>query len=214
MRNAPLYFLFVLLFALAFYFSVTQTSPSDLWDSFFENSYSHTESQQGIIFASNDAIPSVILATIAQKNSFVLSPVGLKGSASLNKEVADALIQQQIVLGGHQKLTQTILRVYDTVDGNWIGCQTDFGTGKESEFISLEECNALLHTTNAITIRIAFPDAERKQPLVEVTPTTITIFPVLESDIPGVNFLLMRSLYADAPDLIGLVNQTAGSIQK
>ncbi len=213
MRNAPLYGLFALLFGFALVLSVTQTSPSELWGSLFSKTYAHTESQQGILFVSDAGTPSEVLSALALKETFILSPIGVSGNLPLNSWVAEALIQQQIVFGGHQKLTQTIVRVYDSPTGTWLGCQTDFGTATQSTFIKVPECSSLLSTTNAVTLSIAFPDASRAQPLVEVTPSSITIYPVVENDIPGVNFLLMRALYSDAETLIGLANETVEDSQ-
>jgi hypothetical protein len=208
MRHAPLYSLFAFLFIVSLYLALNQTSPQDVWNRLFSPaSYPYTETQQGILFASKEALPSQILPVLAQKDSFVLSPIGLEGSSSFNSQVAEALIQQQIVLTGHQKVTRTVYRVYDTPGGKWLNCQTDYGTAKENAVISVGECMTLLDSPNSITLRIEFPDASRAQPLVEVSTQGVILYPVNENDVPGVNFLLMRALYADAPQLIGLTNK-------
>lgn len=207
MRNAHLYALFVLLFGAALYLAVTQTTPQEVWTKLFSPSYKYTESENGIIFASNDAPIAEVLTYVSQQNSFILSPVGLSTPGSLNGVMGQSIVQQQIVFGGHSKLVRTVIRVYDKPNGKWVGCQTDYGTSQNSEFISVEECEPLLTSPNSITIYVPFPDASLAQPLVLFTPSSVTINTVKEEDIPGVTFLFLRGLYSDAEQLIGIANE-------
>ncbi|MEK6970080.1 MAG: hypothetical protein AABW68_00095, partial [archaeon] len=161
MRNAHLYVLFVLLFGGAAFLAVTQTSPLELWARFIAPSYAYSLSENGVLFASNDAPIPESLEFIRRQESFVLSPVGLEANGTLNGLVGEALIQQQIILGGNQKFTMTVIRVYDAPGQTWLGCQTDYGTAKESVFIPVPECQVLLSPSNSFVFFTEFPDASR-----------------------------------------------------
>ncbi len=213
MRNVHLYALFALLFAGALFLAVTQTTPQELWGKIFATKYEYSLTESGILFASNDASIEESLAFIGQQKSFVLSPVGLQTNGSLNGLIGDALVQQQIVLGGNQKLTMTVVRVYDVPNGKWLGCQTDYGTAKDSQFIGLEECQSLLSPSNSYVILTAFPDDSLSQPLVLISPTSTVIYTPKEEDIPGVNYLFLRGVFKNAEQLIGVANQVVDAVQ-
>lgn len=212
MRNVHLYALFALLFAGALFLAVTQTSPQELWEKIFATKYEYSLQESGILFASNEAPIEESLTFIGQQDSFVLSPVGLQTNGSLNGFIGDALVQQQIVLGGNQKLTMTVIRVYDVPNGKWVGCQTDYGTAKDSQFISIGECQSLLSPSSAFVIRTEFPDSSRSQPLVLLSSTTATIYVPKEEDIPGVNYLFLRGVFKNAEQLIGVANQIVDTV--
>jgi hypothetical protein len=214
MRNAHLYALFALLFAGAAFLAVTQTTPQELWESVFATKYAYSLSESGIIFASNDAPIDESLSFISQQESFVLSLVGVQGNNPLNGSVGDALVQQQIVLGGNQKLTMTVIRVYDVPNGKWLGCQTDYGTAKDSQFISIEECQSLLSPVNAFLIVVGFPEPSRSQPLVLLSPKSATLLVPKEEDIPGVNYLFLRTVFPNAEQLIGVANSIVDAVQQ
>lgn len=208
MKNAFLYGIFALLLVMAAFFYVNKVSPVEFVNGLFSKQYAYNESQQGIIFASNVAPPTEIVQGMAQKDSFVLSPSMVVSQSSLNSFVSQALVQQQIVLGGHQKVTTIVVRVYDQPHGKWLGCQTDYGTAKQNEFIPVADCLPLLEPGNSILVNIEFPNPSLSVPFIELTENSIALFPVDESDIPGVNYLLLRALFSDADALIGQANQT------
>jgi hypothetical protein len=204
MKNRFLYGLFGVLFVAALLVYIGFVSPQNVLDGLFNKGYAYSESQQGIKFVSNEAVPSVILEQISGKPSFILSPY-MFDSGELNTFMSQALVQQQIVFTGHQKLTTALIFVHNS-SGDWVGCQTDFGTADQSTFITKEECREFLDSSSAVLIEILLPDETLSQPIVEISSKKITIAPKLASDVPGVNFLLMRSLYSDAEDLIGVAN--------
>ena len=213
MRNTRLYAVFAVFFLAAILGYSLGYTPQSIWSSLFSTHYTYTESQQGIVFASNDAPIGEILLVLRNTDSFILSPTGIQKEGEWNAWVSQALIQQQIVLTGHQKVTTTLIRVFDQLHGQWVGCQTDYGTGRQSAFISVNECQALLSVAHSVILEIAFPDPQKTAPVVELAPNKITIFPVKASDVPGVNFLLMRALYADAEGLIAVANQIVENSQ-
>ncbi len=213
MKNTALYFLFALLLVGAAFAYVNKVTPQRFVEDLFSKPYAYKVSQQGVLFASNEASPPELLTGYASVDSFILSPQMVSQSGTLNSFVSQALVQQQIVLAGHRKVTTTVIRVYDAPNGKWIGCQTDYGTARQNEFVSVDACQSLLTSPRSVTITIAFPDSARSSPLIELSSPAITIFPVNETEIPGVNFLLLRSIYPDASTLIGGANSILNSLQ-
>jgi hypothetical protein len=207
-KHSFLYGLFALLFILATLTYIGYISPSQFVQDVFGTHYKYEESQQGIRFVSNEGKPTALLQQLAQANSFVLVP---HASASIadgyNAYWTQALVQQEIVLGGHQKNALIATKVFDEQNGTWKGCQTDYATAKQNQFISVSECQGLLDTPHSAVIEIEFPDAHLRAPIVEITSQKITIRPVLGKDIPGVNFLLMRAMFSDSEQLIGAANE-------
>ncbi len=207
MKHQFLYGLFALLFIVASLTYVGYISPQAFVNQWWGQRFSFEETQQGIRFVSNEAKPSTLVAGLAEAPSFVLV---MHASETLEDQYnaywTQALVQQQIVLVGHDRLTLIAIKVFDKVNGTWKGCQTDFATAKQNEFISIAACQQLMDTQNSAVIEVLFPDASLSAPIVEVTSRKISIRPVKGTDIPGVNFLLMRSMFSDAEELIGLAN--------
>ncbi len=216
MRNAKLYLVFVLLFGVAVVAYVGGVTPQSAWNALFSQGYKYAEAQEGVLFASNEAKPSELLPLLAQGQSFILSPMMTVGNSALNGYASQGLIQQQIVLAGHRKITTTVIQTYDAShpSSTWQGCQTDFGTAKDNEFVSVEECTTLLRAQNSIVIETLFPNPSLFRPTVEISSNKIVIKPVSAGDIPGVNFLVMRALFSDAEELIQLTNDQVASSQE
>lgn len=215
MKNHFLYGLFALLFVVATLTYIGFISPSAFLQDIFGKRYAFEESQQGIRFVTDlDKKPSELLAEAATHKSFILSPAASESvEEGYNVYWTQALVQQQIVLGGNGKVTLVLVRVFDKVNGEWTSCQTDYATSEQSQTIGLEECRQLLNSPDSILIEVHFPDEELRAPIVEVSPNKITLNPVLARDIPGVNFLLMRSMFLNAERLIGASNQIVGQTQ-
>lgn len=210
MRNARLYSIFVALFGvavIAFLFGVT---PQGIINGLFSQGYTHTDSQEGIHFASNEAPPSELLTVLAAKQSFILSPRMVSGNSPLNTAAANMLIQDQIVLGGHQKATFTVIRIYEngSPSAKLLSCQTDYGTAEDNETISVEECNSILSTQNSVILELEFPNSSLSRPVVEMSSSRVIIKPVKDSDVSAVNFLFLRGMFSDAPELIKSANST------
>ncbi|MBM3282271.1 MAG: hypothetical protein FJY86_02945 [Candidatus Diapherotrites archaeon] len=210
MRNGKLYLVFIVLFVLAAGAFLLGITPSSVWNNVFSSGYAYSDSQQGILFASNDAQPSETIPSLAAQQSFILSPRMVIGNSPLNSAAAAMLVQDQIVLGGHQKSTLTVIRVYenDSPSAKWLSCQTDYGSAKDNETITLEECSKLLDTTNSVILELDFPRATMSRPVVEFLSNRVIIKPVKADDVPGVNFLFLRAMYSDAEKLISAANQT------
>ncbi len=210
MRNLKLYAVFVVLFGLAAFVFFSGVTPSGVWNSLFSQGYAYSESQQGILFASNEAAPTTILVALASAQSFILSPRMVLGNSPLNTAAANMLVQDQIVLGGHQKSTLTVIRVFEnsTPNAKLVSCQTDFGSAKDNEAISVEECAVLLDTQNSVVLELDFPNAQQARPIVELSSNRVAIKPVKDTDVSGVNFLFLRAMYPDAEKLIDAANST------
>ncbi len=207
MKHQFLYGAFAILFILASLTYVGYISPQAFVNQWWGQRYSYEEVQQGIRFVSNEAKPSVLLNELAKAPSFVLvAHASALTEDQYNAYWTQALVQQQIVLVGHDRLTLIIVKVFDKVNGAWKGCQTDFATAQQNEFISIAACQQLIDTQNSAVIETVFPDASLSAPIVEVTSQKITLRPVKGIDIPGVNFLLLRAMYSDAGQLIDLAN--------
>ncbi len=210
MRNARLYSIFVALFGLAviaFLFGVT---PQGIINGLFSQGYTYTDSQEGILFASNEAPPSELLTILAAKQSFILSPRMVSGNSPLNTAAANMLIQDQIVLGGHQKATFTVIRVYEngSPSAKLLSCQTDYGTAEDSQTISVAECDSILSTQNSVILELEFPNSSLSRPVVEMSSSRVTLKPVKDSDVSAVNFLFLRGMFSDASELIKSANST------
>jgi hypothetical protein len=208
MRNTKLYVLFVILFGIAAVAYLSGITPQGAWNSLFSQGYTYSESQQGVLFASNEAKLSELLPFLASKQSFILSPRMVLGNSPLNTAAANMLIQDQIVLGGHQKTTLTVIRVFEngTPSAKWVSCQTDYGSAKDNETITVEECSELLNTQNSIILELDFPNASQSRPIVELSSSRVIIKPVNENEVSGVNFLFLRAMFSDAEKLIGEAN--------
>lgn len=213
MRNGILYAVFALLFVAAVWFTVTNTSPQAFLDGIFAKSYTYKVTEFGVTFASNEAPPATMLSVLSERDSFVLVLRGEPGQTFLNSAMGNALIQEQIILGGHAKATTTVIMAFDKINGNWINCQTDYGTAQQNVTISIEECGTLLNPTNSVIWDIQFPNPSKPTPFVELTPNRITVFPKNATDIVPVNFLILKSMYADAEQIIGAANTTIGDQQ-
>lgn len=213
MRNVKLYLVFVVLFALAAGAYLSGVTPSGVWNALFSSGYTYSESQQGILFVSNEAPPAELAALLASKQSFILSPRMVLGNSPLNSAAAAMLIQDQIVLGGHQKTTLTVIRVYenDSPSARWDSCQTDYGSAKDNEKITVEECVKLLDAKNSVVLELDFPLASQSRPIVEMSSVRVTIKPVKATDVSGVNFLFLRAMFSDAEKLIDAANTTVSS---
>lgn len=216
MRNLKLYSLFVILFALAAGAYFSGLTPHKVWNTLFSQGYTYTESQQGILFASNESKPSELAALLSSKQSFIISPRMITGNSPLNTAASELLIQDQIVLGGHQKTTLTVIRVYenDAPNAKLTSCQTDYGSAKDNETISPEECAKLLDAQNSVVLELDFPLSTMARPIVEMSSSRVTIKPVKASDVSGVNFLFLRALFPDAENLISAANATVSSANK
>ena len=213
MRNVKLYLVFVVLFVFAAGAYLSGVTPSNVWNSLFSQGYVYSESQQGISFVSNEAKPSELASLLASKQSFILSPRMVLGNSPLNTAAAEMLIQDQIVLGGHGKSTLTVIRVFenDSPNAKLVSCQTDYGSAKDNETVSPDECARLLDTQNSVVLELDFPRATNSRPIVEMSSTRVTLKPVKASDVSGVNFLFLRALFSDAEDLIDAANTTVSS---
>ncbi|MDP2666934.1 MAG: hypothetical protein Q8P05_05550 [Candidatus Diapherotrites archaeon] len=207
-NHLPLYALFAFLVVGAALIYWGTFSPGAFMDSLFAPSYTHQLTHQGITFASNEAPIDEITTFLSRKESFVLAPhLILQESGDggeQNSFMAQALIQQQVVLVSHRKVTLTAAKVFQGKE--WVGCQTDYGTARQSVFIPVDECQRLLQPNEGIVFEILSPDPSRATPIVILSPNHIAIQPVHDRDIPGLNFLVLRILYPDAPELIALSN--------
>lgn len=212
MRNVKLYAIFVVLFGLSAIAFLSGVTPQGVFNSLFSQGYAYTESSQGVLFGSNEATPTEMLGVLAAKQSFILSPRMVLGNSALNTAAANLLIQDQIVLGGHQKTTLTVIRVYEngTPSAKWVSCQTDYGSAQGNETISVEDCSKLLDTQNSVILELDFPNSSQARPIVELFANRVTIKPVRAEDVSGVNFLFLRGMFSDAEDLIGAANTTVG----
>lgn len=212
MRNAKLYAIFVVLFGLAAIAYLSGVTPQGVLNALFSQGYTYTESSQGVLFGSNEAVPTELLGVLAAKQSFILSPRMVLGNSALNTAAANLLIQDQIVLGGHQKTTLTVIRVFEngSPSAKWVSCQTDYGSAQGNENISVEECSKLLDTKNSVILELDFPNAQQGRPIVELSSNRVTIKPVRVDDVSGVNFLFLRGMFSDAGTLINAANTTVG----
>ncbi len=208
MRNARLYLLFLILFGIAVLFHLSGATPQSLADGLFSTGYAYSESQEGILFGSNEAKPSELLLVLAQKPSFILSPRMVEGNGDIIAFTSQSLVLQQVVLGGNQKITTTVVRVYDSPSPNakWLGCQTDYGTAQDNETVDVVTCMKILDTTNSVLIEVDFPNASQSRPIVEVSSTRITIKPSKLQDITPSTALLLMSMFSNAQQLIQLTN--------
>ncbi len=214
MKNTSLYGVFLLFLGVAAFAYVNHITPTTLWEDLFSKKYAYNQTQSGIRLVSDVALPSEILAFYRIKGSFILSPHMILGEpGELNSYMSQALIQQQIVLVGYNKVTTTLVRVYDAPNGKWVGCQTDYGTGKQNEFISVEECGPLLNSPDSLLFSIEFPDEKKQTPLIALSESEIRIMPVKPSDIPGLTFLVLRSAFPDAEELIKAANKVVENTQ-
>ena len=216
MRNARLYSIFAALFGLAVIAFLSGVTPQGIINGLFSQGYTYTNSQEGILFASNEAPPSELLTILAAKQSFILSPRMVSGNSPLNTAAANMLIQDQIVLGGHQKATFTVIRVYDngSPSAKLLSCQTDYGTAEDNQTISVAECESILSTQNSVILEIDFPNASLSRPVVEMSSSRVTLKPVNESDVAPVNFLFLRGMFSDASELIQSANSTVLQVNK
>lgn len=207
MKHQFLYGVFAVLFILASLTYVGYISPQAFVNQWWGQHYEFEESQQGIRFVSNEAKASTLLQDLSKAPSFVLvAHASNEINDQYNAYWTQALVQQQIVLAGYERLTLVIVKVFDKVNGTWKGCQTDFATAQQNEFISIAACQQLIDTQNSAVIEVVFPDASLSAPIVEVTSQKITLRPVKGTDIPGVNFLVLRAMFPDAQALIDLAN--------
>ncbi len=216
MRNAKLYAVFVVLFGIAAFAYLSGVTPHNAWNALFSQGYAYTESAQGILFASNEGVPTQLLSLLSAEQSFIISPHMVLGNSPLNTAAANLLIQDQIVLSGHRKSTLTVIRVFDSSasNGKWVSCQTDFGSGKDNETISVSECVSLLDAPNSVVLELDFPNASQSRPIVELSSKKVTIKPVKDTDVSGVNFLFLRGMFPDAGELIDSTNRVVAANQK
>lgn len=208
MRNGFLYALFALLFIAAIWFTFSNQSPQAFLDTVFAKSYKHSVTESGIVFASDVAPPADVLSSLSGQGSFVLVLRGESGQTALNSAMANALIEMQIVLGGHKKATTTVAMVFDKVNGNWLNCQTDYGTAYQNVTITKEECGVLLNPSNSVVWEIQFPNPHKALPLVELSSNRIVLFPKNIEDIVPATFLTLKSMYPDAEAIISATNST------
>ncbi len=213
MRNGFLYALFALLFLAAVWFTFSNQSPQAFLDGLFVKSYKYSLTDSGITFASDVAPPGEVLLALSKKDSFVLVLRGESGQTALNSAMANALIEQQIVLAGHKKATTTVVMAFDKMNGSWINCQTDYGTAKQNVTITKEECGVLLAPSNSVVWEIQFPNPHITLPLFELSADRIVFFPKNIEDIVPATFLTLKTMYPDAEAIIGVANNTIGEQQ-
>ncbi|MCX8158230.1 MAG: hypothetical protein N3D73_01035 [Candidatus Diapherotrites archaeon] len=188
-KYGVLFAVFILILIFTFSFALI----SDL----LKQEKQNEEFFQGILFYSNTKKPSLLLAQIAERKLFLISPEFTKESSYLNSQMSDAIVRFTVVLTYLGKSTIILGRVTEGNDVNY--CYTNEGdvlTGKE---LDKNECLAYLDNNSYVKILIEKPN--NKQSKIRVEEGLIEIKPKSEHDISQLSHLVLRKLFNENADL-------------
>lgn len=172
--------------------------------------YTYSAENHGIPVFSNEKAIIDHFNDLATQPDFVIIP-SMNEQGELNYFSSQGMTMLQVVIEANQKSTVSMVKVYDN-SFNHIYCQTNYGSQTVNEKISVESCASYIENSPAEKIFIELPNSRLKKPYVVLKGNTITLYPRVKEDIPGVSFLVANALYQNAPTIIGQFNYVADNV--
>lgn len=179
---------------------------------FFHQSptYSFQVEKNNVVFLSNDAQPSDVLARLRLDERFVVSPQ-LAQEGTVNQYMAQSLALFTAVLSAKGRTVVSLVQLVDA-EGNIIDCQTNDGNKMVSRDVNLSECAEKLSGTQHVVVVIRLPDSKLAKSQVVLEGNKVVITPKSYNEVSLSCFTTLEGLYPDAADIIKKLNQAIGGI--
>jgi len=167
---------------------------------------------EGILIASDDENPFDAFSSLANRDSFIVSPQFYEPIVTLDQYMSNGALLFIQVLNGNRREATLLIRVYDN-ENQFLYCSTNYGDVTTQATLSVEECNALLNSGENALILIQFPDNAQTQPIIELSNGKIVIKPKSYEDIANTSFLALKIMYRNAAEVLQASNALVGKIK-
>ncbi|MBU0635947.1 hypothetical protein KKE06_02895 [Candidatus Micrarchaeota archaeon] len=178
---------------------------------FLVKPYSFELVEKSVVFYSNDFPPEFGLEQLAGQENFLLAVEFLE-EGPLNQYMNGSLNLFSVVLVGNEKKVTNLYRVVSSETRELVYCRTNFGDPLQDEELTVEACTQFLEEFEGITIQIFLPNSAQSKAHVLVSAGTIEVHASSVDDLGIAGFSTLTKMYANANDIITVVNQIAGGL--
>lgn len=172
----------------------------------FSNSFKEfafEEQVEGVLFVSNLGKPLELLKAKEGVGSFVVSPAFFESGSASYMSQSLALFNSVLIVKG--KEVKTLGRVVDS-SGNLLYCQSNDGNYMENFRVEANECLQELGLASGTVLFVELPDSSLSMSTVEVYQEKVVLKPKDFSEVSRVSFVVLKSIFPDAEEVIKSIN--------
>lgn len=171
--------------------------------------FAYSFESENVLFVSNTVHPGEFLSSVGSKDYFMVSPAFYEsGSTSFMTESLTLFNSVLIVKG---KSVKTLARVVDP-QKNLLYCQSNDGNVLENFQVDTALCMQELGSFQGIVFEIELPDPSLSKSMVEISGNRVILSPKDYSEVPRVSFVVISTIFPDASEIIGSVNEVLSRV--
>ena len=168
-------------------------------------------SVDGVLFKGQGASPFELIPKLAKEGKFIVSAEIYQPGKAVNPLMSNASNLFVVVLIGNGKEVTQLIQAVDE-SGNLLFCETNFGDVKTQEQITVEQCNAMLNSSDKVVIEINFPNNELQSAVATVSENRIVVQSNSNAAINNSAFTVLQTMFSNAQDVLDKSNDLVKSI--
>ena len=165
--------------------------------------YAYEFEAENVLFVSNFAPPGEQLQKLKEKESFIIASEFLeKGTTSF---MTEPITLFNSIFVAQDKLIITVAKTVD-LQKNLLSCDTNDGDKLTNRQMNTAECEDFLENSPHTIFLVLLPNSNLEKSKVTVFENSVLIEPNSFEDVSRVSFLILKTMYSDSKEIIGLIN--------